>query len=77
MLSTAAINTACKYSFETNLPVTPLRNVPVNKRLLAEFCLMQILHLCTGKSVCATNVGLFGEIGAIFVCCFRSSKLSD
>ena len=34
--------------------------------LLAEFRLSQILHLCTQKSVCATNLGTFGEIGANF-----------
>ena len=27
---------------------------------------MQILHLCTQKSVCATNFGPFREIGANF-----------
>ena len=27
---------------------------------------MQILHPCTQKSVCATNFGPFGEIGAKF-----------
>ena len=47
------------------LSVTPL---PVNKdlKILAEFRLSQILHLCTQKSVCATNFGPFGEIGANF-----------
>ena len=50
------------------LSVTPLRNLPVNKRLknLAEFNLLQNLHLCTQKSVCATNFGPLGEIGANF-----------
>ena len=33
---------------------------------LAEFSLLQILHLCTQKSVCATNFGPLGEIGANF-----------
>ena len=33
---------------------------------LAEFRLLQILHLCTQKSVCAKNFGPFGEIGANF-----------
>ena len=43
------------------LSVTPLRNLPVNK-ILAEFRLSQrILHLCTQKSVCATNFGPYGE----------------
>ena len=34
--------------------------------ILAEFHLLQILYLCTQKSVCTTNFGPFGEIGAIF-----------
>ena len=34
--------------------------------ILAELCLFQILHLCTQKSVCATNFGPFGENGANF-----------
>ena len=34
--------------------------------ILAKFSLSQILHLCTQKSVCATNFGPFGEIGANF-----------
>ena len=33
---------------------------------LAEFRLLQILHLCTQKSVSATNFGLFGKVGANF-----------
>ena len=33
---------------------------------LAEFNLLQNLHLCTHKSVCTTNFGSDGEIGAIF-----------
>ena len=33
---------------------------------LAEFNLLQNLHLCTQKSVCATNFGSLGEIGANF-----------
>ena len=33
---------------------------------MAEFRLSQILHLRTQKSVCATNFGPFGEIGANF-----------
>ena len=55
-------------AFETTLSVTPLRNLPINKRLviLAEFRLSPILHLCTQKSVCTTNLGPFGEIGANF-----------
>ena len=32
--------------------------------ILAKLRLSQILHLCTQKSVCATNFGLFGKIGA-------------
>ena len=34
--------------------------------ILAEFRLLQIFHLCTQKSVCATNLGLLGEISANF-----------
>ena len=34
--------------------------------LLAELLLLQILHLCTEKSVCTTNFEPFGEIGANF-----------
>ena len=50
------------------LSVSPLRNLPVNKDLenLAEFNLLQNLHLCTQKSVCATNFGPLGEIGTNF-----------
>ena len=33
---------------------------------LVEFNLLQNLHLCTQKSVCATNFGSLGEIGANF-----------
>ena len=56
------------------LSVTPLRNLPVNKDLenLAEFNLLQNLHLCTQKSVCATNFGPLGEIGAHFSLQFSS-----
>ena len=50
------------------LYVTPLRIYLSIKDLeiLAEFRLSQILHLCTQKSVCATNFGPYGEIGANF-----------
>ena len=34
--------------------------------ILAEFNVLQNLHLCAQKSVCATNLGPFGEIGANF-----------
>ena len=34
--------------------------------ILAEFNVLQNLHLCAQKSVCATNLGPFGEIGAKF-----------
>ena len=62
------IFTACEYSLRRTLSVTPLRNLPVNKRLrnFGEFNLLQNLHLCTQKSVCATNFGSLGEIGAYF-----------
>ena len=34
--------------------------------ILSEFNVLQNLHLCAQKSVCATNFGPFGEIGAYF-----------
>ena len=34
--------------------------------ILAEFNVLQNLHLCAQKSVCATNLRPFGEIGANF-----------
>ena len=34
--------------------------------ILAEFNVLQNLHLCAQKSVCATILGPFGEIGANF-----------
>ena len=34
--------------------------------ILAEFNFLQNLHLCAQQSVCATNLGPFGEIGANF-----------
>ena len=34
--------------------------------ILAEFNVLQNLHLCAQKSVCATNLEPFGEIGANF-----------
>ena len=37
-----------------------------NFEILAEFNVLQNLHLCAQKSVCATNLGSFGEIGANF-----------
>ena len=39
---------------------------------LAEFNLLQNLHLCTQKSVCATNFGPLGEMGANFSLQFSS-----
>ena len=39
---------------------------------MAEFNLLQNLHLCTQKSVCATNFGPLGEIGANFSLQFSS-----
>ena len=41
------------------LSITDLEN-------LAKFSLLQNLHLCTHKSICVTNCGPFGEIGANF-----------
>ena len=35
-------------------------------QILAEFNLLQKLHICTQKSVCAANFGPLGEIGANF-----------
>ena len=40
--------------------------------ILAAFNLLQKLHLCTHKSVCATNLGPLGEIGANFSLQFSS-----
>ena len=37
-----------------------------NPEILAEFCLLQISHLCTQISVCVTNFRLFGGNGANF-----------
>ena len=51
----------CEYSFETN----PFCHAYM-KFNLAEFNLLQNLHLCTQKSVCSTNYGPLGEIGANF-----------
>ena len=60
------IFTACKYSFV----MSRLYNIYLSIKdleILAEFCLSQILHLCTQKSVCATNFGLLGEMALIFL----------
>ena len=62
------INTACEYSFEKN-PFCHTYKIYLSIKdleILAEFCLLQILHLCTRKSVCTTNFGIFEEIGANF-----------
>ena len=62
--------TACEYSFETNTFLSRLYEIYlsiIDLEILAEFRLLQILHLCTKKSVCATNFGPFGEIGANFL----------
>ena len=62
------IFTTCEYSFETNpfchtsTKYTSIKDLEI----LAELCLSQIFHLCTQKSVCPTNFGPFGEIGAYF-----------
>ena len=45
--------------YEIYLSITDLEK-------FAEFSLLQNLHLCTHKSVYATNCGPFGEIGADF-----------
>ena len=59
----------CEYSFETN----PFCHASIKIYLstkylenLAEFNLLQNLHLCTQKSVCSTNFGPLEEIGANF-----------
>ena len=45
--------------YEIYLSIKDLEN-------FAEFNLLQNLHLCIQKSVCATNLGPLGEIGASF-----------
>ena len=52
--------TACEYYFETN----PFCHASSTKDFenLAEFNLLQYFHLCTQNSVCATNIGPFGEL---------------
>ena len=42
---------------------------------LAEFNLLQNLHLCTQKSVCAANFGPFGEIGTNFSTTFIAKTI--
>ena len=69
------IYTPCEYSFETNTFLSRLYKIYLSiKDLenLAEFNLLQNLHLCTQKSVCATNFGPLGEIGANFSLQFPS-----
>ena len=60
--------TACEYSFETNpfCHASTKLTCQLKTVFLAEFRVLRILHLCTQKSVCATNFGPFGEIGANF-----------
>ena len=51
----------------TPIFVTPLRNLPVSKRvILAEFGKLQKLHLCTKESACSSKLGPFGEVGLNF-----------
>ena len=56
-----------EWSLRLPLSVTPVRILPVNKipRTLGEFNLLQNLHLCTHKSVCATSTRPFGEVGGM------------
>ena len=50
------------------LSVTPIRVIPVNKRLrnLGRILFLQNLRLYTQKSVCATSTIPFGEVGGNF-----------
>ena len=47
------------------LSVTPIRIIPVNKRLrnLGRIQFIRIVHLYTQKSVSATSTRPFGEVG--------------
>ena len=45
--------------------------------ILAEFNVLQNLHLCAQKSVCATNLGPFGEIGTNFSLLLSSQTRFD
>ena len=59
------ICTPSEYFLKLPLSVMPLRIIPFIKRLrnLGQFNLLQNLHLCTQKSVCATSTRPFGEVG--------------
>ena len=63
-----SIFTACEYFFRQTLSVRLYKIYMSIKdlKILAKFRLSQILHLCTQKSVCPTNFGPFGEVGANF-----------
>ena len=57
--------TASEYFLKLPLSVTPIRIIPVIKRLrnLGRINLLQNLHLYTQKSVCATSTRPFGDVG--------------
>ena len=59
-----SLYTTCEYSFEMN-PYEIYLSINYFE-ILAEFNVLQNLHLCAQKYVCATNLGPFGEIGANF-----------
>ena len=79
MLSTAAEQRYVNILLRRTLSVTPLRNLPVNKRqkfwLNSVYRKFFIYSVYTQKSVCATNFGPFGEIGANFPVQFSSRSL--
>ena len=56
--------TAREYSFETSPFLSRPLKIQSNS---TEFDLLQNLHLCTEKSVCATSLGPFGDVGANFL----------
>ena len=61
----SGICTASEYFLKLPLSVTPIRIIPVMKRLrnLGQINLLQKLHLYTQKSVCATRTRPFGKVG--------------
>ena len=61
------IHPRCKFTPRVYI-CTGVYIVHMNEALeiLAEFNLLQKLHICTRTSVCATNFGPLGEIGANF-----------
>ena len=64
-----SLYTPCEYSFEMNPSLSRLYKIYLSINdfeILADFNVLQNLHLCAQKSVCATKLGPFGEIGAYF-----------